>query len=216
MEMKKGFTLAEVMITLAILGVLASIAIPAVLNTAPSTNIVLFKKAYATLEKNVGELANDDVNYPATPMGVTNTGRTVSPGFSQDANGVNGIPAGNNKFCYLLSQRLNTVDTPNCTMTVPTGLSTPAFTTTDGMSWYFLVGSLTGNYPLNDSVYSDIIVDVNGTKGPNCGAWPALCTNNSVSDRYQIGVRFDGRMQMSGLNKTEAVAILSSPTNNQK
>ena len=43
---KKAFTLAEVMVTLAVFGVLAALLLPAIANVRPNKNKVMFKKAY--------------------------------------------------------------------------------------------------------------------------------------------------------------------------
>ena len=49
---KSGFTLAEMLITLAIIGVLAAMTIPALINnTHKAENVVALKKAYETLNQ---------------------------------------------------------------------------------------------------------------------------------------------------------------------
>ena len=66
-EISLGFTLAEVLITLSILGVVAAITIPSAINNGTrKTTIVKVKKMYSTLEHALGILTvennNDSIN----------------------------------------------------------------------------------------------------------------------------------------------------------
>lgn len=63
-DFKYAFTLSEVLITLVLVGIIASILLPALIQNKPDKNKVLFKKAYTTVENIVTELVNDDRLYP--------------------------------------------------------------------------------------------------------------------------------------------------------
>ena len=63
MVIKKGFTLAEIMIVLAVIGVLTAILLPTAIHSIPNENIMKFKKANATLYKVISELVNSDKYY---------------------------------------------------------------------------------------------------------------------------------------------------------
>ena len=54
--MKKGFTIAETVITMAILGVIAAIVIPSMQNAQPNKDIVMYNKAIYTLQSAVGHV----------------------------------------------------------------------------------------------------------------------------------------------------------------
>lgn len=213
MIIKKGFTLSEVMITLGVLGVLAAILVPVITNSAPDRKKVMFKKAYSTLEKTVSELINDDVDYPSSAKGLIGS-ISVEQGFNYTAQ-TGTIPASVNKFCYLLSQELNTVGTVKCgTSDNPMG-----FTTTDGITWSTRYANSSDNFPLSLTSTNDAVVfiDVNGSEGPNCGGSDdtyktSVCGSNVVADQYEVGIRFDGKLYVDSLGS----AILENPMNNKK
>ena len=54
--MKKGFTLAEIMIALVVIGTITSILLPVAFNNVPNQNVMKFKKGNATLAKVINEL----------------------------------------------------------------------------------------------------------------------------------------------------------------
>ena len=57
--MKKGFTLAEVMIALTILGFLFVLTITKINEISPDINKARFKKAYVEIENTVAKLIKD-------------------------------------------------------------------------------------------------------------------------------------------------------------
>ena len=61
---KSGFTMAETIVTLGIVGVLAVISLTAIHNAKPNEEAVLLRKAYYELNRVVKELVNDDDLYP--------------------------------------------------------------------------------------------------------------------------------------------------------
>ncbi len=68
--MKKAFTLAEVMITLTVIGIITSIIIPVAINSKPDENIMKFKKAHNTLYQVISELVNSDKYYYDGDLGM--------------------------------------------------------------------------------------------------------------------------------------------------
>lgn len=240
MAIKKGFTLAEVMVTLGLLGVLAAVLVPAVTKVTPNSSKVMFKKTYYTLEKVIGSMINDEANYPSSQVDPL---AALPQGFNYTNPTTNGTA---NKFCYFLGQNLNTLAPATCPLVSDTpGLGT--FTTTDGATWavYLPISdqTTTANYnlaanqnaasqfPLAANLYTTVItVDVNGSKAPNCGhdAFSTTYLPTAVSacsganlgkpDTFQIGIRYDGKLRIQdsdGTEDTDATTILSAPTNNQ-
>ncbi len=57
---KKAFTLAELMIVLAVLAVIAAVLMPTVFNSMPDENRLKFKKGYYTLKRTIDALVNSD------------------------------------------------------------------------------------------------------------------------------------------------------------
>jgi len=62
--LKVAFTMAEAMIVLGIVAVLAALSIVAVTNSKPDENIIMFRKAYSTTLQTVQSLMNDKDLYP--------------------------------------------------------------------------------------------------------------------------------------------------------
>ncbi len=187
----KGFTLAEVLITLGIIGVVAAITIPSLMKTTQDTELKsAFKKTFAMFSQVATRVSVDN---GGTLMGVFATGssnnviNTVTPYFKTS------------KICY-------TGNLLNCwnkggswkyydgTTAYAAGTDSGQFYTTnggfilnDGTMVYATANSAAScnnawlNYHLtgcggannaNDSTYNSSIctgflVDVNGTKGPN-------------------------------------------------
>jgi len=201
----KGLTLAEILITMVIVAAIAMFLIPAIKEATPNNNKVMFKKAYSTLQNAVSTMINDDVNYPSTSVvGATTTQR----GFNNTSKAGTTVPAGNDKFAYLLAELLNTVGAvtyPGNPPTPATAAAIGTFTTTDGAKWTIYIpksNALTDtaaavvNYPDAadytkvqfpvSSVYytTKVIVDVNGAKSPNCSADTWLNVTNFPNPPY--------------------------------
>jgi len=62
----KGFTLAEMMVCLAVISVIATLMMPAINNLRPNKSKVMFKKAFYLTERIVSEMINDEDMYPQT------------------------------------------------------------------------------------------------------------------------------------------------------
>lgn len=216
---KKAFTLQETLITMGIIGVLAALLIPSLSKTVPNSNKVMFKKAYHTLEQAVSDLINNDASYPIDQTALYQGSTTVyvEQGFNYTTQDGTLVPAGTNKFCYLLAQELNTIGTISCPATNGTG----TFRTTDGVDWTIYLPA--SQFPLDNTSYTTLVtVDINGTKSPNCSnvafsnpTTTACSPTTTIPDKYQIGIRYDGKLQ---INTSDAMAsdILSNPTTNTK
>lgn len=219
---QNGFTLAEVLVTLTILGVIAAILIPAITKTTPNSQKVMFKKAYNILEQAIDSLINDDILYP---------NETNQSGFNY-ATDDTGDSAGDNKFCYHLAQKLNISGAESCPNTT-TATITKFATTAEGINWYIFPGAATaaGQFPITGNVYTTrIVVDVNGSKLPNCLSDSNCATVKpaghtcgcAAPDTFVIGVRYDGKIRAGMSNVTEdaaktdqyAINILLEPLKN--
>lgn len=196
---KKGYTLSEVMVTMAILGLLASILLPSISKFRPNRDKMLFKKAYYVAERIVYELVNDDEYYPVS------TGKYVGLNNTQHKAYVGGVDFGGNeetaqksKFCGLFAQKVNTTnDEFHCdgNHDVPAGGGTytePSFYTSDGIAWYMPWNKFGTN--------STIYVDVSGKKDPNCMADDEGCTKPDI---FSIIVHPDGKMHVEGAKEIE-------------
>ncbi len=75
---RKAFTLAEVMITLTIIGVISAIVVPVAVNSRPDENVMKFKKAHNTLYKVINTLVTSDKYYRDGDLGVRYDGTLLT------------------------------------------------------------------------------------------------------------------------------------------
>lgn len=204
---KKGFTLTELMVALAIVGILCAILLPVVHNILPNQNTVMAKRTYYTVQQVVSDLINDDSCYPDMSMG-----NPPVVGFNYlgaDDNCIGYTSEDTNselKFLKLFSNRLDgTLDTS----------STPnTLTTKDGVKWYFCSQDFasTGD---TDS-HQTIAIDVNGDDKPNCAQDPPDCNNVIAKcaedrtggfDQYTVDIYADGRLEIRDTWAKDAINI---------
>ena len=180
--MKKiyAFTLAEMLIVLSIIGVLAIIVLSTLQNSTPDKNKALFKKAYSITERTVAELVNDETLYPYDPtrIGFLNTDSVQVPGTVD-------VAEGDTKLCKLFTSKLNIFAEPvyednSC-----------KFETTDGIYWIMPTGT-------DDFASKKVItVDVNGKENePNL-------SSGDKQDIFTINIYSDGRVNVSGDKEIE-------------
>ncbi len=106
--MKKfGFTLAEIVIVIACVGVLATIMLSSLDGLQPDKEKVMFKKAYQITERAVGELVNDESVYPYDPnaFGFYNKEKAMVEGTDIEFEG-------DYKFCCFFARKLNVYADP--------------------------------------------------------------------------------------------------------
>lgn len=209
----KAFTLAELMVCLAIISVIATLLMPAINKLRPNKNKVMFKKAYYLTERIISELVNDEEAYPFVEdkVGFDNTDEVTINGTTYGGSGTEA----NAKLCKLFALKMNTLsETPNCVSSAD--FDNPSFTTTDGVKWIMPYTDFA-----DQATYYSIVLDVNGDNEPNCGvrkvvefadpdnpteaeqaaAAEAEAANNAPCpqpDRFLLGVRPDGKMVVNG------------------
>ena len=96
--MKKGFTLAEIMIALVVIGIITSILLPVAFNNVPNENVMKFKKGNATLAKVINELVTSGEYYKEGDLGVKADGTIVDGTHNGDYS----------YFCKTIADILNT------------------------------------------------------------------------------------------------------------
>ena len=77
MSKRLGFTLAEIMIVLTIIGILTAILLPVAINSAPDENVMKFKKGNNTLGTVIRELVNSDKYYANGDLGIRADGTLI-------------------------------------------------------------------------------------------------------------------------------------------
>ncbi len=76
--MKKAFTLAEVMITLTVVGVITAVIVPVAMSTKPNEDVMKFKKGHNTLYQVISTLIKSDDYYKDGDLGVRADGTVMS------------------------------------------------------------------------------------------------------------------------------------------
>jgi len=208
MKIKSGFTLAEVMITVGIIGIIAAVTIPALINTMPNQELIMFKKAYYNTSRIVAELINDDDLYPDIEnednpdiVGFAITNFQDQLGLDSEARYQGQDYSGTGKFCGLFAAKLNAsqVDCEQAT-NFQNGNVQGNFTTTDGIVWIMPIGDF-----VEGSQY--IVVDTNGQKGGNCsdadtsdatGGTTSVCEDGVSPDEFAISVDKFGHIEAIG------------------
>lgn len=146
-----AFSMAETLITLLIVAVLAVILIPIFKSLKPDANDAMSKKALNIMNRIINELISDDYLYPSNSNyeGFSNLSSVRYNGMSHE---------GDTKFCTLFVSRLNLAPASkiNCVKDQKTA------TSIEGIDWYLPISYF------SDNDYEIIKVDVNGEEKPNC------------------------------------------------
>jgi len=176
---KSAFTLAEVLTTLTIVGVIMSLVVPVVKNTVVDTNGLQYKKAITDFQ-NAVDMAAEDPN-------------SHSLGYSLDTNFVGVTPQ---NLCEMIADKFTTVGTINCSVdSSDYTVDSPSFQQINGVSYWNVGGVgtsafLDGTTDCTTSSYSKncvrtIWVDINGRgKGKNVHG----------KDVYRMLLRYDGKV----------------------
>lgn len=165
---QKGFTLAEVLITLVIIGVIAAMTIPTLINNTQKQEFVSgLKKAYSTLNQSLIKIAE---LHDASP-GDYSFAKTNGYGLGNDFPKVANVTKKYNRSDEIMSgYTYTTLKRDDVTPGVSSGY--PAFITADGQIFVFqkTFGPSgregISNEDKNNSSHI-IYVDVNGLKKPN-------------------------------------------------
>ncbi len=208
----KGFTLTELMVALAVIGILVAVVTPAIMKTRPNKNKMMIKKSFYTTEQIVSSLINDERLYPdmrdACGEGVvpSTTDIYCAYGFdyTESVEYEGETYSGDKKFAELFKSRLNVKKEES-------GNDGLVFTTTDGVEWD-LTG-LKGAWPKGQapgkfsgstapSNTGTILIDVDG---PNSGVNKRQKDSDADSfDQYEIQILSNGKMR---INPEDAKAV---------
>lgn len=169
--MKKfGFTLAELLITLGIIGVVSALTAPIMTNIMPDKNKAMFLKNYKELKTITNQLLEDRTIYYSTRTLDLETGRKISScqGLQceetplrspfKGSSSAPSIYTGPNKYPYLLANFLG-IKTPSST----------SFKTSDNTLWKITRSADTNGVVSGYNVL--LTIDGNGdtcTYGPGC------------------------------------------------
>ena len=124
-----GFTLAEVMIVLTVIGVLTAILLPVARQSMPDKDLMKFKKAHNTLGTVIRELVTSDKYYRDGDLGIRANGDLIDGTYEGDVT----------YFCNTLADVLN-VKKKNCSeVNISSG----------GRLHYIQIGK--GNYSITDA-----------------------------------------------------------------
>lgn len=157
--MKKGFTLAEVLITLAIIGVVAALSIPSVVSNYQTMQYkTAYKKAYSDMNKAFAQAIAFNELEPRSDFYDYKASQSEWAVMKKNFKVIKDCPAGKTFSCWVDADR---VCTGSCTANeegmggVPNG-GAAAFIDASGRAW--------AHYAPDHSIY---LVDTNGDKGPN-------------------------------------------------
>lgn len=164
----KAFTLAEVLITLGIIGIVAAMTIPSLMNQTNDTELkTKWKKSFSTLANATNSIKNDN---GGEITGVfTSGGSSMLTAYSNYLSVSQSCPTNSVSEGCIASQNYKGLDGTGTGG--GDGMNVPGMVLTDGTSVIFkaysLPSALNCNYIYVSQMCGTIYIDVNGLKGPN-------------------------------------------------
>ena len=227
----KAFTLAEAVITLPLLAVIAAILIPAATNITPSNVKTPFRNAYNITSTTVDNLVNNELLYPSSEL--ISSDIPIPKGFLYTETGTKHTMSDSNITTYSETNDLAweyEALTKNCLCSKGTKLLrafccsmnvTAAncqddnkkceYTTNNGMTWTITYDDSCTSANKDTKPIMAVEVDVNGTGKPNNA-------NGERPDRYKFDIYYNGRVELNSSYDSYAMArtFLETSLNNKK
>ena len=215
---KQGFTLAELIVTLGVIGVISALTISIATKLIPDKNKVLCLKAFDTVSNTIKDLAFNSKIYPTCKdanSDENNINCKDFPLFNTNKTSVfdNDLYSGDKKLCSLLAYsmgvneaNINCSDTPytfNADSFNNDFSSNLSFTTQNGMRWYIVPQVTSSANGTTGTYQTDIYVDVNGSEAPNCIYNKDTCEK---PDRYKFMVAATGQVYAADPYSSQYVA----------
>ncbi len=198
--LKKGFTLQELLISLAVIGVVSAIALPSLMRIQPDKSKTMYMKAYNTLTTLTDEILSDPGLYYTT---YNISGNTNCEGLACTGSATSYTPCdgdwkctGNAKFPAIFATKVNYTNRANSNNIV-------TFTTTDGINWSFTPDTSTSG-----KIMYDVIINVKPTD--STGNNPCLYSTTCLKpNQFKFRIDNDG-----GIRPADALgmAYLQNPT----
>lgn len=191
----KAFTLSELMVALAVVGVIVAVVTPTIMRTRPNKTKMMVKKTFYTAQQIVSSLINDSILYPDKTescydgdesttcyWGFDDTSKVSYEGNDYE---------GETKFAELFKAKLNISRS-----------RLDHYFTTDGVAWIIDSGELkweadkkVGTFETSDAGIGTITIDVNGDEAPNCRQNGAGCSAEDF-DQYVVQILVNGKMRI--------------------
>jgi len=189
MKKNKGFTLAEVLISIGIVGVIAMFFLPTASKFRPDINKIMYLKTYDNLREIIQVIASNKEAYPLINLR-TGVVHDVYPLFNVYAiykhDGLEWV--GPSKICNMLAEGLNIKEGIICTDEYNIAQEPDfkkSFETVDGVHFMVQTSKKRYNYK------TDIFIDVNGNNEPNCFATNVSCKK---PDRFKFLLSADANL----------------------
>ena len=193
MKKKLGYTLAEVLIALGIVGFISAIMLPVVNRIKPDPVKVMFITTYDAITNATHDLAANTGVYNI----IDGNGRyqfDKAPLQNIEEVDIGGKTYGGTdaKYCEMLGLSLNIIGDMTCsdvpvTYSDATFANNISFTGTNGVQ--YLVSTERSLASSNTYYRSDVYIDVNGPEGKNCLYNSSTCKD---PDRYHIAIAPNG------------------------
>ena len=200
-----GFTLSELLIALAVIGLLTAVTMPIISNLMPNQNVLMAKRAFFTTETVISDLINDNLCYPRTLARVgfddgLGYARCKKYGGSDNPSKLSQDDSAE-KFVTLFADKLNL----NGDITSEDGKY--KFKTREGFEWVF---SNFNFQPADENSYAIITVDLDPSSHSfNCGDsdYSGACENSNTTDYDTFSMKIFARGKIEILDCWATLAV---------
>lgn len=211
--MKKGFTLAELILTMGIIGIIAAIITPSLGDIMPDQSKAKVLKAYNTLTNMTKEIIDNPSMYTEdydSQSNIMYEGLASYRSVPDQTNYPDNVYAGTAKYARLLS---TVMSLDGDVTSISNGCS---FTTTDGIFW-----KITANTPTSEllgttrymRITYDVVIDTNGENvGKDCYYGQSGCIK---PDLYKFTVDTFGHVNPND-SLTKAYLLNPNKMNDRK